>query len=102
MHPARAAEWSFAVVFVSLPAQAAHVWIGEKLALTPRNPASPADRVLPDVRNSLLAVAPVGEMDPTDEVQLPQLHRGFPLPPLVLARVPLFLRTNLTLTVKAV
>jgi len=44
-----------------------------------------------------LAVAPVGAVDAADEVELPQCHRGFPLPSFVLARLPLFLRTNQTI-----
>jgi hypothetical protein len=38
-----------------------------------------------------LALGPVGQVDPADQVQLPQVHRCFPLPPLVLAPVALLL-----------
>ncbi len=41
-----------------------------------------------------LALPPVGEVDATDQVELPQVHRRLALPALVLARVPLVLRAH--------
>jgi hypothetical protein len=43
-----------------------------------------------------LALPAVGQEDPADQVELPQVHRRFPLPPLVLAAMLLLLRHDQT------
>ncbi|MCX4461901.1 hypothetical protein OOK58_04685 [Streptomyces sp. NBC_01728] len=45
-----------------------------------------------------LALAPVSEVDPADQVQLPPVHRRRTLPSLVLAGVPLFLQNDQAVT----
>jgi len=45
-----------------------------------------------------LELPPIGQIHPADQIQLPQMHRRFPLPPLVLTRVVLLLGPDQTVT----
>ena len=69
-------------------------------ARTPRPRVSLSARMIVDAGQQL-AFAPVGQVDPADEIELPQRHRGFPLPPLVLALVPLDLRDHHAVALQA-